>query len=45
MTQAFYNVFAEWVVLQDYDVISFDYRGIGDSLHGPLKHSKASIQD
>lgn len=45
ITQAFYHAFAEWLVLQDYDVLSFDYRGIGDSLHGPLKNCKASIQD
>ena len=39
----FYHSFAEWLSTQGFDVLSFDFRGIGESLHGPLKHSKASI--
>ena len=30
---------------QGYDVLSFDFRGIGQSLHGALKDSTASIND
>lgn len=43
ITQHFYQAFAEWLTTQGYDVLSFDFRGIGRSLHGPLKQSQASI--
>ena len=43
--QGFYHAFAQWLTTQGYDVLTFDFRGIGDSLHGALKDSKASIQD
>lgn len=43
ITKQFYNSFAHWLSLQGYDVLVFDFRGIGDSLHGPLSKSKASI--
>ena len=43
ITQKFYQAFAEWLITQGYDVLSFDFRGIGCSLHGPLSQSKASI--
>lgn len=39
----FYHAFAEWLSAEGYDVLSFDFRGIGESLDGSLKHSKASI--
>ncbi len=45
ITKTFYHNFAEWLVAQGYNVLSFDFRGIGDSLHGALKDSEASIQD
>ena len=43
ITQHFYQDFAQWLTTQGYDVLSFDFRGIGRSLHGPLKYSQASI--
>ncbi|MEO9300876.1 alpha/beta fold hydrolase [Acinetobacter pittii] len=45
ITKNFYHSFASWLSEQGYDVLSFDFRGIGDSLHGPLKQSSASIND
>lgn len=45
ITQSFYHDFAEWLSSQGYPVMSFDFRGIGDSLHVKLKDSTASIQD
>ncbi|AOA57994.1 alpha/beta hydrolase family protein [Acinetobacter larvae] len=45
ITQNFYQKFAQWLTQQGFDVLSFDFRGIGQSLHGPLKKSSASIID
>ncbi|MDR0238168.1 alpha/beta fold hydrolase [Acinetobacter sp.] len=45
ITQGFYHHFIEWLTQQGVDVMVFDYRGIGESLHGALRHSQASIQD
>ncbi len=45
ITKNFYHSFASWLSEQGYDVLSFDFRGIGDSLHGPLKQSGATIND
>lgn len=45
ITQGFYHPFVEWLSQQGYDVLSFDFRGIGGSLQGKLKHSQASIVD
>lgn len=45
ITMNFYNSFALWLAEQGHPVMSFDFRGIGESLHGKLKDSKASIQD
>lgn len=45
ITKVFYHAFAEWLNQQGYPVLSFDFRGIGESLHGELKHSTASIND
>lgn len=45
ITKSFYHSFASWLSQQGYDVLSFDFRGIGDSLHGTLKQSTASIND
>ena len=45
ITQNFYHDFATWLSQQGHSVLTFDFRGIGESLHGPLKQSKASIQD
>ena len=43
ITKNFYHSFAQWLSDQSYDVLVFDFRGIGDSLTGKLKDSKASI--
>lgn len=45
ITQNFYQAFAEWLTTQGYDVLIFDFRGIGRSLHGPVSQSEASIVD
>lgn len=41
--QHFYLRFASWLATQGHDVLVFDYRGIGLSLHGPLRHSRATL--
>lgn len=41
----FYNSFATYLAEQGYGVIAFENRGIGESLHGKLKDSKATIRD
>ncbi|MET3107649.1 putative alpha/beta hydrolase [Oxalobacteraceae bacterium GrIS 2.11] len=43
--QQFYLRFAKWLSEQGHDVLVFDYRGIGLSLRGKLKHSKATLAD
>jgi predicted alpha/beta hydrolase len=43
ITAQFYHRFNLWLAQQGYDVLCFDFRGIGDSLKGSLKDSKASI--
>ncbi|AMW78673.1 alpha/beta hydrolase [Acinetobacter sp. TGL-Y2] len=45
ITKTFYHALAEWLSSQGHPVLTFDFRGIGDSLHGRLKDSNASIQD
>ena len=45
ITQFFYHGFAQWLSEQGYAVMIFDFRGIGQSLHEPLKQSRASIID
>ncbi|MBJ8417620.1 alpha/beta hydrolase family protein [Acinetobacter courvalinii] len=45
ITKNFYHAFAQWLNQQGYPVLSFDFRGIGESLHGALKDSTASIHD
>ena len=37
ITKNFYHTFAEWLNQQGYNVLSFDFRGIGQSLHGKFK--------
>lgn len=43
--QRFYLRFATWLSGQGHDVLVFDYRGIGLSLRGPLRASKATLQE
>lgn len=45
ITKSFYHAFAAWLSEQGHAVLCFDFRGIGDSLHQPLKHCEASIVD
>jgi alpha-beta hydrolase superfamily lysophospholipase len=43
--QAFYEAFATWLAGQGYRVTSFDYRGHGDSLQGPVREVHADLCD
>lgn len=43
--QHFYLRFVSWLAAQGHDVLVFDYRGIGLSRHGHLKHNKATLAD
>jgi predicted alpha/beta hydrolase len=43
--QQFYLRFATWLATQGHDVLVFDYRGVGLSLHGRLKDSKATLAE
>lgn len=45
LKQHFYLRFAAWLAEQGHDVLVFDYRGIGLSLQGRLKDSRASLED
>lgn len=45
IVQGFYKHFAQYLSEQGHDVLSFDFRGIGASLYGPLKSSNASLTD
>ncbi len=41
--QRFYFRFADWLAAQGHTVLVFDYRGIGQSLTGPLKGHPATL--
>lgn len=43
--QQFYLRFAGWLAAQGHDVLVFDYRGIGLSLHGPLRECRAALHE
>jgi predicted alpha/beta hydrolase len=43
--QEFYAPFAQWLSAQGYLVVSFDYRGVGDSRTGSLRGFKADLFD
>lgn len=43
--QFFYFRFAKWLSAQGHDVLVFDYRGIGLSLRGRLKDSRATLAE
>ncbi|MDB5985606.1 MAG: putative alpha/beta hydrolase [Nevskia sp.] len=46
VTQGFYTAFAEWLAAKGYSVLTFDYRGIGESLsERHVKFSAARKQD
>ncbi len=41
--QDYYRPFAQWLAGQGYVVLSFDYRGMGESRHGSLRGFKADL--
>jgi len=41
--RAYYRAFAEWLASRGYATLTYDYRGIGDSLSGPLRESSATL--
>ncbi|MFL6665164.1 MAG: alpha/beta fold hydrolase [Rhizobacter sp.] len=43
--QDYYAAFAQWLAGQGYLVASFDYRGVGDSQHVPLRGYAADLFD
>ncbi|MCX7172952.1 MAG: alpha/beta fold hydrolase [Proteobacteria bacterium] len=43
--QSFYAPFAAYLATQGYAVWTFDYRGMGESLQGSLRHLKADLSD
>src|SRR5207253_2218324 len=43
--QDYYANYAEWLATQGYLVASFDYRGMGDSQHGPINKLQADLFD
>ncbi|REL28792.1 alpha/beta fold hydrolase [Thalassotalea euphylliae] len=43
--QKFYFDFADWLATQGFDVLTFDYRGIGLSLRQPLSKVQVSISE
>ncbi len=43
--QDFYGAFATWLAGQGFRVTTFDYRGHGYSLQGPMRSSRATLSD
>lgn len=43
--QGFYRAFASWLAQRGYAVLTFDYRGIGPSRHGPIAAETATMRD
>lgn len=43
--QTYYAKFAAFLAGRGFTVLTFDYRGIGASLHGPLRSVKAGMRD
>lgn len=43
--QKYYASFADWLAQHGFTVLTFDYRGIGQSRHGSLRGLKANILD
>lgn len=43
--QTFYARFAQWLAGQGWAVSTFDYRGQGASLHGPMRAVQANLHD
>ena len=45
VSSPFYRGFAEWLTRRGYAVLSYDYRGIGTNLQGPLRSEGAGLHD
>ena len=43
--QRFYRHFAQWLAQRGYAVLTYDYRGIGESRQGPLRAEPARMRD
>lgn len=43
--RGYYRAFAEWLAARGYAVLTYDYRGIGGSRHGPPADDGASMRD
>lgn len=43
--RSFYGPLAEWFAGQGWEVLTFDYRGIGDSRSGPVEEAHATLGD
>jgi predicted alpha/beta hydrolase len=43
--RGYYRAFAEWLAWRGYAVLTYDYRGVGDSRRGPVRLEPASMQD
>lgn len=43
--QGFYRSFANWLAQRGYAVLTYDYRGIGESLTGPVRAETAAMRD
>lgn len=41
--QSFYAHFARWLTEQGYACLTYDYRDFGESLHSPMRESKATM--
>lgn len=43
--RGYYRAFAQWLTTQGYAVLTYDYRGLGGSLAGPLRRERATMAD
>lgn len=43
--QDYYSHFAAWLARHGYGTLTFDYRGVGGSLRGPLRELQADVLD
>ncbi len=43
--QGFYRAFANWLTQRGYAVLTYDYRGIGESRVGPVRAEPAAMRD
>jgi predicted alpha/beta hydrolase len=45
ISQGFYAPFARWLAGQGFVAWTFDYRGTGESLHGPMRNAPGNLDD